>query len=154
MNEEKHIEENLRIAGEALPRSLEPQELDLVRRVAETYRSIMKVGCTGCQYCMPCPAGVDIAGCFELYNNAYLPGGRKVAQFFYIARTMGLMSGQASNASLCVNCGRCVERCPQGLPIPDLLKQVSREFEKFWVTPAKWLLKVMVAFQRWWKLRN
>jgi predicted aldo/keto reductase-like oxidoreductase len=154
MNEEKHIEENLRIAGEALPRSLEPEELDLVRRVAETYRSIMKVGCTGCQYCMPCPAGVDIAGCFELYNNAYLPGGRKVAQFFYVARTMGLMSGKASNASLCVNCGRCVDRCPQGLPIPDLLKQVSREFEKFWVTPAKWLLKAMVAFQRWWKLRN
>jgi predicted aldo/keto reductase-like oxidoreductase len=154
MNEEKHIEENLRIADGASARSLKPEELDLVERAAAAYRVTMKVACTGCQYCMPCPAGVDISGCFELYNNAYLPGGRRVAQFFYIARTMGLMGGKPSNASLCVNCGRCIERCPQGLPIPDLLEQVSREFEKFWVTPAKWLLKVVVELQRWWKLRS
>lgn len=154
MNEEKHIEENLRIADEALPRSFGQEELDLVRRAAEAYRSIMKVGCTGCQYCMPCPAGVDIAGCFELYNSAYLPGGRRVAHFFYIARMMGLMSGKASNAALCVNCGKCVDLCPQGLPIPELLKEITGEFEKIWVTPAKWLIKVMVAIQRWWKLRK
>jgi predicted aldo/keto reductase-like oxidoreductase len=154
MNEEKHIEENLRVAGEALPRSLSQEELRLVARVVEAYRSGMKIGCTGCQYCMPCPSGVDIAGCFELYNNAHLPGGRVGAQFFYIARMMGLMSGKASNAALCVNCGRCVGMCPQNLPIPDLLKQVAGEFERFWVRPAKWLAKAVLAFQRWRQLRR
>ena len=154
MNEEEHIEENLRIADEALPQSLDDGELELVGRVAETYRRVMKVGCTGCQYCMPCPAGVDIASCFELYNNAYLPGLKRVATFFYIARMMGAMSGKPSNASLCIDCGKCLDKCPQNLPIPDLLKEVRREFEKYWIKPATWLVKAVVAFQRWSSLRR
>jgi predicted aldo/keto reductase-like oxidoreductase len=154
MNDEKHIEENLRIADEALPQSLGQRELDLISRAADTYRSIMKIGCTGCQYCMPCPAGVDIPACFDLYNSAHLSGGRRIARFSYIVRNMGLMNGKPSNASLCVNCGKCVESCPQHLPIPELLRDVAREFEKFWVKPAKLLIKAMVAFQRWRSLRK
>jgi predicted aldo/keto reductase-like oxidoreductase len=154
MNDEKHIEENLRIADEALPQSLSEEESRLVGRVADTYRNLMKVGCTGCQYCMPCPSGVDIAACFDLYNTGNRPGGRKTAVFFYIVRLMGLMSGKHSNASLCVNCGKCVEKCPQSLPIPDLLRDVARDFEKFWLKPVAWLIKAMVAFQRWSSLRK
>jgi predicted aldo/keto reductase-like oxidoreductase len=154
MNDEKHIDENLRIADEALPESLTLKEMDLVRRAADTYRRIMKVGCTGCQYCMPCPAGVDIAGCFELYNNSFLPGGDKVAIFFYIARMMGAMSGTAANASLCVNCGKCLEKCPQNLAIPDLLSDVTGKFEKWWLKPAEYVLRTVVGFQRWAALRR
>ena len=154
MNEEAHIDENLRVADEALPGSLTEKEHALVRRAADTYRKVMKVGCTGCQYCMPCPAGVDIAGCFELYNTAYLTGSKKLASFFYIARMMGAMSGSESRASLCVNCGKCLEKCPQNLPIPELLNDVAAEFEKFWTRPAAWFLKLMVAFQRWASLRR
>jgi predicted aldo/keto reductase-like oxidoreductase len=72
MNEEIHIEENLRIAAEAYPNSLTEAELQLVKRVTSKYRELMKVGCTGCRYCMPCPAGVNIPLCFEEYNNLYL----------------------------------------------------------------------------------
>jgi predicted aldo/keto reductase-like oxidoreductase len=57
MNREDHIRENLRIADEGHPNSLSERELELVRRVAETYRGLMKAGCTGCRYCMPCPSG-------------------------------------------------------------------------------------------------
>ena len=67
MNEETHIKENIRIASEAFPESLTKKELGLVNRAEKTFRKLMKAGCTGCRYCMPCPAGVDIPTCFELW---------------------------------------------------------------------------------------
>ena len=72
MNEETHIEENLKVAGEAYPNSLTETELQLIKKVEQKYRELMKVGCTGCRYCMPCPSGVNIPLCFELYNNLYM----------------------------------------------------------------------------------
>lgn len=72
MNDEENIRENLRIADEAYPDSLTEEELELVKRVEAKYRELLKVGCTGCQYCMPCPAGVNIPLCFEHYNNLNL----------------------------------------------------------------------------------
>ncbi|HVP57747.1 MAG TPA: aldo/keto reductase [bacterium] len=149
MNDENHIEENLRIASEARPNSLTGKDLDLIDRVAQTYRGLMKIGCTGCQYCMPCPAGVDIQGCFEQYNQVHMFGDHRLTKFFYAIRMGGIMTGKASNASLCKECGNCVKACPQGLPIPDLLKDVSREFEGFWFKPKVWLLKRGIAVQRW-----
>ncbi|MCP4693875.1 MAG: aldo/keto reductase, partial [Desulfobacterales bacterium] len=68
MNEEAHIEENLAITEKARPDSLAKEELNLIQRASGTYKSLMKVGCTGCGYCKPCPAGVNIPNCFEVYN--------------------------------------------------------------------------------------
>ena len=67
MNEEEHIQENLRIADEALPHSLTPEELGLIGKVRDKYREMMKIGCTGCRCCMPCPNGVDIS--FQFYDS-------------------------------------------------------------------------------------
>ena len=64
MNNELHIDENIHAADKALPNSLTVDELSTIARVGDTYRRLMKVNCTGCRYCMPCPAGVDIPGCF------------------------------------------------------------------------------------------
>jgi predicted aldo/keto reductase-like oxidoreductase len=150
MNDEKHIDENLRIAGEAQPNSLTGRELQLVERAAEKYRDLMRIGCTGCQYCMPCPAGVDIHGCFDIYNHIHMFGDRRVMRFFYMVRFGGAMSGTASGASLCKECGKCVEACPQGLPIPTLLKDVRKEFEKFWFKPMVWFLRRGLTIQSWW----
>jgi predicted aldo/keto reductase-like oxidoreductase len=149
MNDENHIEENLRIAGEAHPNSLTDKEGDLVDRAARAYRGLMKIGCTGCQYCMPCPAGVDIQGCFEQYNQVHMFGNKRLTKFFYAARMGGAMTGTPSNASLCKECGNCVKACPQGLPIPDLLRDVSREFEGFWFKPKVWFLKRGAVVQSW-----
>lgn len=130
MNREDHIEENLRIAGEAHPGSLSDEELDLVSRAAETYKGLMKVGCTGCRYCMPCPSGVDIPGCFELQNNLHLFGEKSVSKVLYLLRLGGLEdSGTPSYASLCENCGACEEACPQDLPVQELLREVAEDFE-------------------------
>jgi predicted aldo/keto reductase-like oxidoreductase len=127
MNEEEHIEENLRIADEAYSASLTEEELSLVGEVESTYRRLMKIRCTGCGYCMPCPEGVDIPGCFDIYNSRHLFGDER-ADMSYLVRHSGI-SGKPSYASLCTQCGNCEELCPQGLAIPELLKDVAEEFD-------------------------
>jgi len=130
MNEESHIEENLGIAVNAYPTSLTEAELQLVKRVAQQYRELMKTDCTGCGYCLPCPAGVEIPICFEAYNNLLVFSNVSEKQLRYAARLSGVISGgQSGLASQCVQCGECMEKCPQHLEIPDLLKAVVEEFE-------------------------
>jgi len=130
MNEEFHIEENLRVANEAYPNSLTAAELQLVKKVEQKYRELMKTGCTGCRYCIPCPAGVDIPSCFEIYDNFYLSGNEKEAKLMYAAKPGGIIRGDVPGyASQCVQCGQCLEKCPQHLDIPSLLEAVAEEFE-------------------------
>lgn len=129
MNEETHIEENLAIAADARPGSLTGAELDLIGRVSRKYREIMKVGCTGCGYCEPCPSGVNIAECFALFNEYHTFGKTEDAEFVYAVRMGGVLSGQTAYASLCSRCMDCVPKCPQSLQIPDLLEDVAVQFE-------------------------
>jgi hypothetical protein len=128
MNDEAHIDENIRVAGSALPQSLTPDDRDRIGRVRDTYRRLMKVGCTGCGYCMPCPAGVDIPGCFSLYNARHLFPKDRSAKFHYFGRHGGLI-GDVSYAGLCRQCGKCAKACPQHLPIPQLMKDVKTDME-------------------------
>jgi len=129
MNEEAQVEENLRIAADARPGSLTAAEVDLVGRVSRKYREIMKVGCTGCGYCQPCPSGVDIPGNFDIFNAFHTFGKTQDAGFLYVLRAGGILSGQPAYASLCSRCLDCLEKCPQDLEIPDLLAQVAAQFE-------------------------
>jgi hypothetical protein len=130
MNDEAHIRENLRVAGEAYPDSLTDGELQLVQKVEKKYRELMKVGCTGCRYCMPCPSGVNIPLCFEEYNNLYLADNPEGEKFMYAARVGGAVGlGKPEFASLCVQCGECREKCPQQIDIPAVLESVVAELE-------------------------
>lgn len=146
MNEERHIEENLRIAEEGYPDSLSGDELKLVSRVEQKYRELMKAGCTGCCYCIPCPSGVDIPTCLEAYNNSHMFGETRSAKMFYLFRLAGVAS-EPSLASLCQGCGKCEKACPQGLPIQDLLRDIVSEFEGRWLKPMSWLARRVLAFQ-------
>jgi predicted aldo/keto reductase-like oxidoreductase len=128
MNDEVNIDENIRIASTAEAGSLTAEERDIIAEVAGTYRRIMKVACTGCRYCMPCPYGVDIPNCFELYNNLFLSGDTQMVRMFYAGQLGGIM-GEKANASLCQDCGKCVEVCPQHIAIPEELKHVAEELE-------------------------
>lgn len=128
MNQESQIEENLKVAGEAEPGSLTPAEIALIGRARDTYIGLMKVGCTGCGYCMPCPAGVNIPECFALYNGASMFGNRREYAFHYLTRLGGVL-GNRSFAGLCRNCGKCEKACPQHLPVPACLKEVSDSME-------------------------
>jgi predicted aldo/keto reductase-like oxidoreductase len=129
MNDEAHIEENLAIAAEARPHSLSEAELDLVAEARREYETLMKVGCTGCGYCMPCPSDVHIPGCFEVYNKMHMFGNEPEGKFMYAIRMSGMISGTPGYASQCVQCGECLEKCPQQIEIPDCLEKVAQEME-------------------------
>jgi predicted aldo/keto reductase-like oxidoreductase len=89
---------------------------------------------------MPCPAGVNIPGCFEHYNSRH--GFKdKQARFFYLGMLGGALSEKPGLASQCVNCGECVEKCPQNLPIPELLVEVKNSMEGFTTKPLLWIIK-------------
>jgi hypothetical protein len=125
MNTDEQLDENLKLADDATANALTASELDLVEKVADTYRELMPIGCTGCQYCMPCPAGVNIPSCFEVYNTAKMfEETRQRTQFVYAVRNGGVR-GNKSFASLCVECGECMEHCPQHIEIPERLKEVA-----------------------------
>lgn len=153
MNEEAHIEENIRIAGKGHANSLSPRELDQVRRAGRQYRALMKVGCTGCRYCMPCPAGVDIPTCFEFFNYLHMYKDVKMGKLFYTMRVGGV-ADTPGRASQCESCGQCEEACPQALPIQSLLKEVASEMEGPFFDAKVWVYQKFTAVQRWQVLRR
>ncbi len=128
MNEEDHVEENLTVADQASPNSLTDEELQLVQQAEKKYHELMKVGCTGCRYCLPCPAGVNIPLCFEIYNNKYLSGNPDEAKFYYAVRLSGVVTaGESEFASQCIQCEKCLEKCPQHIDIPTMLEALDEE---------------------------
>lgn len=127
MSDEKQVEENIRIASQAEPNSLSPEELKVFETVKEELRRKTKIPCTGCAYCMPCPAGVNIPGCFSCYNDKYLMADRH-ARFRYL-QTLGALSKNPAVASQCRQCGKCEAHCPQKIQIRKELKTVKKEFE-------------------------
>ena len=131
MNEISQIDENIQTASEAYPNSLTERELDTVKMAAEKYRKLMTIPCTGCKYCMPCPSGVDIPGCFELYNsiNIFKGLGEYDAQYMYLIHHMGIL-GNRTSASLCTDCENCKKHCPQHIDIPNKMKDVEAQFER------------------------
>lgn len=129
----EQLKDNLRIFSRALPNSMTEEELKLVAQVKEIYRSKIKVGCTACRYCMPCPQSVFIFGIFSMYNGASMYGdmAHYAAQYREIIET-GKNQGKM-DATFCIECGKCEKACPQNIPIMQKLKEadaVLRGIEK------------------------
>jgi predicted aldo/keto reductase-like oxidoreductase len=77
------------------------------------------VACTTCGYCQPCPNGVAIPEVLSAYNTSAMFDARKNAAGVYRAFIMG----QGHGADLCLACGECEPKCPQGIPIVEKLKE-------------------------------
>ena len=127
MNSENQVTENLKTAEKALPNIMTPQEMDIIKNVADAYNALLKVPCTGCQYCMPCINGVNIPRNFQAYNEFYLSGDEQQARSIYVLFLMGALTGLKADASLCKQCQQCIERCPQHINIPEKLVEVAKE---------------------------
>lgn len=123
MNSEEMINENTRIASEAQPGDLTPEDMQIVEQIKQIIREREKVGCTGCRYCMPCPKGVDIPGNFYYYNLMYME--KKSSARLEFAQNIGLRK-QPGFASQCVGCGLCEKHCPQHIRIREKLKEADR----------------------------
>jgi hypothetical protein len=152
MNEEAHIEDNIQSANTA--DALTDEELALVQQVEQTYRRLMKAGCTGCNYCMPCPSGVNIPACFEHFNSYHMFNGRTAVRLKYLGNLCGGMGVQKACASLCKKCGKCEEKCPQGLPIQEFLEEVAQTFETRSQKMMAHLMKIFFSFQRFSAIRR
>jgi len=125
MNDEGHIDENIKTCQTALPHTMSDAELATVTEVAGLYKRLMKVGCTGCAYCMPCPSGVNIPMCFSIYNDYHIGASHLIARGMYGGMLMGGVMAGRSDASLCKGCGKCAKACPQHIAIPQELKKVN-----------------------------
>ena len=143
MNAESQLEENVRIASDVSENSLSQEELELFVRAREILSAAMKVNCTACGYCMPCPSGVNIPTCFDSYNQSYTDGRFK-AMAKYMMNT-GATSQKPSYASLCVHCRKCESHCPQSIPISETMRAVVKRMEqpafKFAVAIGKRFMK-------------
>ena len=126
MNSLDMVEENAATADKSLPGSMTAEEKEVVEKIKEEIQKSLKVGCTGCGYCMPCPQGVDIPTAFSCYNKIYADG-RAGARKEYLQCTA--MRKNRSSASLCIGCGKCETHCPQSIPVRDKLKEASKELE-------------------------
>jgi len=121
MNVDAHIKENIEVASVTAIGSMDDEEVKIVDDVKEIYRELMKVPCTGCNYCMPCPFNVDIPGTFSAYNEKFFFKSR-MTQVMYIGNSVGLMGSQKTTADLCTDCGKCERHCPQHIEIRKELK--------------------------------
>ncbi len=153
MNEDDQINENLRLAEKSRANGLSQQEIQIVDEAADAFRRVMKVGCTGCQYCMPCPAGVNIPSCFEIYNSKHAFRD-KGARLMYLFQNGGIVTEKPTLASGCVQCGKCLDKCPQHLPIPDLLEEVKNDMEGIFTKPVVWLAKRVMKVKNTGKKRD
>ncbi len=133
MNSMEMLDENLRIASEATAGSLDAEDQALIDQVRNEIRRSIKVGCTECRYCMPCPKGVDIPGLFRCYNTMYTES-KKAGRHEYF-QTIAIRQ-EPSFASQCVGCRKCESHCPQHLPIVKLLKEADKEVRPAYYKPV------------------
>ena len=100
-------------------------ETAAVEQTAAFLHSRIKIGCTGCRYCMPCPMGVDIPDNFSIWNKLGMFGQPEAIKHQWEARFP-----DAEKASHCVRCGKCEAACPQHLPIRNALAQLQQELDQ------------------------
>lgn len=126
MSTMNQVMDNLKIADEeGLADSITNEEQETINLLKNEFESKIKVNCTGCKYCIPCPKGVNIPSCFELLNNASMfDSVDKIKANYY-----GGLIKSKSNASECVECGVCESKCPQNIEIRKKLKEVNNTFE-------------------------
>ncbi len=134
MNEFSQLDENIKTASDADVGCLAEDEFKVYKKVLEAVNRAIKIPCTGCGYCLPCPQGVDIPTCFSCYNETYSHKYSAGLGRYFL--TTGTMSVNQSNASKCVKCGKCERHCPQRIEISKHLSEVSKRMEFFWFKPA------------------
>ncbi len=136
MSAPEQIDENAALAERALPGSFAPAQHEVISRVVKEFERTNRVPCTGCNYCMPCPQGINIPGCFSAYNASFAHGWfTGLSQYFTAS---AIRTSEPKLVSNCVRCGACVRHCPQHIDIPARLEEVARRFQP---GPVGWALR-------------
>jgi len=140
MSSMQQVQENIESANKSEINSLSEQELQTISKLREAYNKYTLVSCTSCRYCLPCPNGVSIPWVIRLLNEVYYwgPQGKGRLSYFYneMAKTQEDFEKRLADgdevegaASLCTQCGECLEKCPQQIDIPDIMEKTNAIFE-------------------------
>ncbi len=123
MSNMEQVEDNLKTFASFKP--LSDQEHKVIEEVVELINSRVKSGCTGCRYCMPCPAGVDIPGNFRVWNTYHM-----YQKYSMVKNGWEKGIGNEKQAKNCIKCGKCEAACPQKLHIREDLVKVQEDLDK------------------------
>lgn len=119
MSTMEHVVENIQFAERSEPNILTPKDLEILARVKEKYLQYGFIGCTRCQYCMPCPQGVHIPDIIAFFNEILKSDDpQKRGE---IIKMYNKTIPQENRADVCIECGSCEKKCPQNLPIRRIL---------------------------------
>ena len=128
MNTLEMIKENIESASNSEANSFTHEDFNVIGQLREAYQGMMVVPCTQCEYCMPCPSGVGIPTNLRLLNEAAWTGSAQAMQGWFdeMAQTPDDLKEKVNNgaAQLCIECGECLDKCPQSIQIPNELKKV------------------------------
>ncbi len=143
MNSDEMINNNVETACTTEAGELTEADEKMLSRVVDAVNAGTKVGCTGCGYCMPCPAQVDIPGVFSAYNRSYQDGIIRGYMDYLMCTTMRKNSTAAGN---CIGCGKCEKHCPQQIKIREELGNVRRRMESPVYKIADKVIRVFARF--------
>ena len=131
----EHLEDNLRTYLDFKP--LSEEEMELLQEVATRMETWPLVRCTGCNYCMPCPYGIDIPGIFKFYNDSLNAGTyvkdseqegyAKARRSYLLAYDKAIPT--VRQADHCIQCGKCEEACPQHIAVRSELRKIDEYIE-------------------------
>ena len=128
------VKENIESANTSGINKLTQEELKIISDMAIRYRKKSVIPCTFCEYCQPCPSGVNIPQNFRLLNGLLWVEnkGEQIAKYGSLAKSEEELKTMEDNgnASLCVKCGECIEKCPQMIDIPNELEKVHKVLDE------------------------
>ncbi|MCH5265602.1 MAG: aldo/keto reductase [Lachnospiraceae bacterium] len=143
MNSVEMVEDNVQTAASVKAGEMTEEDEKMLQRVVSAINAKMKVGCTGCGYCMPCPKNVDIPGTFAAYNRYYTERRFTAWKEYIMCTAMRKTSSAASN---CVRCGKCETHCPQNIEIREQLKNARKKLEGPIYRLVRRIIKWMKAY--------
>lgn len=121
MNDIHQVRQNIDMASMVDSNSLNEEDIDFYERAREIYKSKEQIGCTACEYCLPCTVDINIPKVFSLWNNAYLyDEGEKSRNQYENYLKDGVSPTE------CIECGKCEGICPQNLEIIEGLKEANQ----------------------------
>lgn len=136
MSLEAHIENNLKTSDESNS-SITDVEQKAIDEIIDVYVKRFKIPCTGCGYCIDCPAGIDIPRCFDVYNHI------SQGNIFTKLMQIGISGKTLYKANECIECGICEKHCPQAIDIINQLEIITN----------KWYMKMLFPLVNWYMNR-